>query len=264
VNPGEYVRMYEVEDRHWWYVALHELVLAAIRRESQRLGRPLDVLDAGCGTGRLCQLLGREGHRVVGCDRSDEALRLCRQRGLSDVFVADLNDLELAPDSFDVVTSMDVLYHVGIRDDVAVLHRLRRGLRPGGLLLLNLVALELLRSTHDVAVQTRERYTRRELCRRVRDAGLRVERASYRVALLFPLVATVRLASRLGPRARGSPEEIPSDVAQAPAALNALLLGLMRLENRLLDRHALPIGSSLFLHARKPAEPPPRGGAGLP
>jgi SAM-dependent methyltransferase len=166
------------------------------------------------------------------------------------VFEADLNVFTPAPESFDVVASMDVLYHTGVTDDVAVLRRLRHGLRPGGLLLLNLVALEFLRSSHDLAVHTRERYTRGELLRRVRDAGLDVEWASYRVSLLFPLVAGARLASRLLPPA--GPGQARSDVALPPAAVNALLLGVTRLENRLLARCPLPLGSSVFVRARRP------------
>ncbi len=247
--------MFEVEDRHWWYVGLHRLVLRAVRAEARRLGRPLELLDAGCGTGRLCQLLAAEGHRVAGCDASPEALALARQRGVEGLFAADLNAFEPAAGRYDVITSIDVLYHAGIADDVAVLRRLGAGLRPGGLLVLNLVAFEFLRSTHDVAVHTRERYTRPLLRRRLEAAGLQVERASYRVCLPFPLVAASRLWAR---RARGGarpPGEVVSDVRPPGRAANALLLGAMRLENLLLARVALPFGSSVFALARRPAAP---------
>ena len=81
MNQVEYVRMYEAEERHWWYVGLHQLILATIQQESRRLGRPLAIFDAGCGTGRLCQLMSQQGHQVSGCDISEEAMRLCRVRG---------------------------------------------------------------------------------------------------------------------------------------------------------------------------------------
>ena len=266
MNDREYLRMYEVEDRHWWYVALHELVLEIVAAEARRHGRPLDVFDAGCGTGRLCELLARAGHRVSGCDRSGEAIRLCRRRGLTAVEQADLATFALAPDAHDVITSIDVLYHAGVADDVALLRRLARGLRPGGALVVNVVAHEFLRSTHDVAVHTRERYTRRSLCERVRAAGLEVARATYRVGLLFPLVAAHRSASRLRAR-RAPPEDVPSDVAMPPTAVNRLLLAVMRVENAILRRRALPVGSSAFVVARRPSAPPPgpgglRGGGG--
>lgn len=244
--------MFEAEDRHWWYVGLHELVLAAVRAEARRRGRPLDVLDAGCGTGRLCELLAGEGHRVAGCDASPEALALARRRGVAGLFRADLNSFAPARARLDVVTAIDVLYHAGIADDVAVLRRLREGLRPGGLLVLNLVAFEFLRSTHDVAVHTRERYTRPLLRRRLEAAGLEIERLGYRVCLPFPLVAASRLWARRARDGAAPPEAVVSDVRLPGRAANALLLGVARLENRLQRRASLPFGSSVFALARRP------------
>lgn len=253
MNPGEYIRMYEVEDSHWWYVGLHELILAIIKNMAQP-GQTLDIFDAGCGTGRLCQLLQEQGHRVTGCDASGEAVRLCRQRGIDGVYQADLNSIELEPESVDVITSIDVLYHTGISDDVAVLQRLQRALRPGGLLILNLVAHEFLRSTHDIAVHTRERYTRKSACGRLHAAGFDILAATYRVSILFPFIAAYRLLLRLVRQRGVDPEKISSDVSLPHPVINALLLKSIKLENLFLKTTTLPIGSSIFVVARKPHE----------
>ncbi len=252
MNPAEYMRMFESEDSHWWYVGLHELILRHVADESGRLGRRPRILDAGCGTGRLCQLMSSYGD-VDGVDASPEALECCRERGVP-ATRCDLNDLELEPGSYDIITSIDVLYHRGIRDDVAVLERLRSGLRPGGMLLINLVAHEFLRSTHDVAVHTRERYTIKLLTERLERAGFEIDRITYRVALLFPLIAAYRiLAGKFANRSvQGT--DVASDVALPHPLVNGLLLKSLRLENRLLaTRASLPSGSSLFAVARKPA-----------
>ncbi len=244
--------MYEAEDRHWWYVGLHRLILATIRQESLRLGRPLRIFDAGCGTGRLCQLMAMQGHEVSGCDLSEEALRLCRLRGIDTVFRADLNGIEPEPATFDVITSIDVLYHAAVSDDVPVMRRLRNGLRPGGMLILNLVAHEFLRSTHDLAVHTRERYTRPMLRERLDRAGFETVWATYRVAGLFPLVAAYRLLTRFLHRRRAPSDEVASDVSLPHPLINTLLLKAIEAENLLLKVSPLPIGSSLFVVARKP------------
>lgn len=244
--------MFEAEEQHWWYAGLHALILTCIRRESQRLGRPLVIFDAGCGTGRLVQLMQQEGHRVEGCDAEEEALRFCRQRGLDSVGLADLNTLELAPAAYDVITSIDVLYHTAIRDDRAVMARLRRGLRPGGMLILNLVAHEFLRSTHDIAVHTRERYTRGMLCERLRESGFTIECSTYRVSFLFPFIAAYRILARLAHRSTTVPQDVVSDVSPPNRHLNALMMSIMRFENTLLKAVTLPCGSSLFVVARTP------------
>ena len=158
MNLAEYRRMFEVEDIHWWYVGLHDLILRSVKMESHLIGRPLQILDAGCGTGRLLQRLSEYGD-AEGCDASEEAVRYCHMRGVK-AEVADLNELHLKADSYDVITSIDVLYHAGIKDDVDVLKRFYTGLKPGGVLIINLVAFESLRSSHDIAVHTRERYSR--------------------------------------------------------------------------------------------------------
>lgn len=251
MNQVEYTRMYEVEERHWWYVGLHELILATIRRESRRLGRPLDIFDAGCGTGRLCQLMTAQGHRVSGCDFSEEALRLCRLRGIETMVVADLNSIELDPGTFDVITSIDVLYHRGVIDDVAVMRRLWRGLKPGGVLILNLVAHEFLRSTHDIAVHTRERYTLHMICERLKSAGFEIAFATYRISILFPFIALYRRLLRLAVSGKVDPGEVASDVSLPHRFINALLLKIITLENKFFRVAALPFGSSVFVVARK-------------
>lgn len=248
MNRAEYRRMYEAEDCHWWYVGLHELILDHVRQERQRVGRPLRILDAGCGTGRLCQLMSPYGE-VEGLDASQEAVQFCHQRGV-DATVANLNEVRLEPERYDLITSIDVLYHAGIRDDVAVLKQFARALQPGGLLILNLVAFEFLRSSHDVAVHTRERYTRPLLVQRLASAGFRNSYLSYRVTLLFPLIAAYRLAARLV-LSRQAPRDTVSDVAVPSPLVNKLLLASIRMENRLLGHCPLPFGSSLLAVARK-------------
>lgn len=249
MNRREYLQMYEVEDYHWWYVTLHDLITRTVAGERLRQGRELQLLDAGCGTGRLCQLLKKFGS-VSGCDISDDALACCRERGVG-AFRADLNSLDLPPDHYDVITSIDTLYHQWISDEAAVLDAFRRALKPGGILIINLVAFESLRSSHDIAVQTRRRYTRPEVVAMLENAGFTVERASYRLGLLFPPIALVRLLRRL--TTAGTPAgEVHSDVAPLPRPLNSLLARLAGLENRIIPHFPIPLGTSIFAVGRRP------------
>jgi SAM-dependent methyltransferase len=247
MNCVEYRRMFEAEDSHWWYVGLHELIMHHVEVESERIGLPLKILDAGCGTGRLLQLMSRYGD-VAGIDASEEAINYCQIRGVP-ASLADLNEMQLESASFDLITSIDVLYHTGVKDDVDVLKRFHAALKPGGMLLLNLVAHEFLRSSHDIAVHTRERYTRHILQQRIRLAGFFPEYASYRVCSLFPFIAGYRLLHQGGDATdKGA---VASDVAVPHPMINAFLLGVIRFENRMLKQCALPFGSSVFLCARK-------------
>jgi 2-polyprenyl-3-methyl-5-hydroxy-6-metoxy-1,4-benzoquinol methylase len=253
MNPREYRQMYRVEDFHWWYVALHELITSVVARE-QAGADQLRILDAGCGTGRLCQVLERFGS-VSGCDMSDEALECCRERGLTEVFKADLNSAVFPSAHYDIITSIDTLYHKAIEDESAILSRFHDALKPGGLLIINLVAHEFLRSTHDIAVHTRRRYTRKEVVALLESCGFTVEMATYRLGFLFPQIASYRLLRRWL-NFKSDAAEVASDVHAPDPLINRFLLGLARLENRLILKSSIPFGTSVFAVGKKPFTSP--------
>lgn len=244
----EYQRMREAEDRHWWYVGLHDLVLGRIRREAGRCRRSLNILDAGCGTGRLCQLMQPFGS-VTGCDAHPLAITATVNRGVRNVFPCDLVSGELAVEEYDLITCMDVLYHRRVTDDAAVLRNLRRALRPGGLLLVNVAAFECLRGAHDVAVHTQRRYRHRELVRLLETAGLEIESISYRLPLFMVPALLWRHASRCCMRQDADHSDM---IRECPGGVNCTLASLIRMENRLLlAGWQMPFGTSLFASARR-------------
>lgn len=246
----EYRRMREAEDSHWWYVALHELVLEFARSEKGRLGRPLAMLDAGCGTGRLCELLSPFGE-VTGCDIHPLAIEAATRRGVGRVLRRDVARDDLGDEEFDLITVMDVLYHRMVGNELAAFQNLRRALRPGGLLLLQVPALECLRGAHDLAVHTRRRYRRREVVRMLRGAGFRNVWATCRLLPLFPVALVWRILSRVIARLAGD-GNVDSDVRVPPPLINRLLLGCMRIENRVVAAGCrLPLGTSVFAVAWK-------------
>lgn len=105
-----------------------EARVAALHREG------LSLLDVGCGTGWLCERLDRYGD-ITGTDLADEVLVRASARLPSVRFVAgNFLELPFAPESFDVVVSVDVLSHFA--DQPAFLARVAGLLRPAGILLL--------------------------------------------------------------------------------------------------------------------------------
>ena len=247
MNKAEYEAMYHVEDTLWWYVGMRRIGEAVL---NGRLQPGMRILDAGCGTGGNLRWLTRYG-TAYGIDLAPEAMDFCRARNLTTVTRASVLDLPFPDRSFDLVTSFDVIYHLGVADDVAALREIRRVLKPGGAALVRVPALELLRSEHDAAVHTRQRYSLAELTQKAERAGLEVERASYVNALLFPLAA----ASRLLARWRGGADEQHehrSDVRPASPVVNALFGTALDLEATLLARWDFPVGLSALAVVRRP------------
>jgi SAM-dependent methyltransferase len=241
----EYTNMFVLEDRFWWYRGIHDLILGYLRK---RASARLHILDAGCGTGKLMTLLEPLGE-VTGIDASEQAVQYCRERGLSRVEIVDLN--EWSPGAaYDVITCIDVLCHESVRDIGSVLDQFQRGLRPGGTLILNLPAFESLRREHDAVVQTVRRLREEELLPLLRAKGFEIVLSTYRLPALY---YAIRVRKALAPpREQAAPE---SDLKMISPLLDALLWWMHWLENRaILAGSRFPVGSSLFVVARKPAE----------
>lgn len=112
-----------------------------------------DVLELGCGTGRVAVPLARGGLRVTGLDRApamlDRARALARAAGADARWVeGDMTRLAPGPDSalpaadrFDVVLiALNSLLHLHERADLeALLAGVRARLRPGGVFALSIM-----------------------------------------------------------------------------------------------------------------------------
>jgi SAM-dependent methyltransferase len=254
MEPNEYEVMARVEEGHWWYRALRDMLSHALAGLDPPLPRHARVLDAGCGTGANLKLLAAllDPSYLGGFDLS--ALAVERARAAvprADVYTGDLRRPEVRVEPLDLVISMDVVCIPGVEASMSGLRRLAEALTPGGLLALHLPAHPWLYSRHDVAVHTSERYTQADVRDLMKALGLEVERLTYRVSLLFPLVVAARLGRLRRP---GAPAAgVRSDLHHVPGPmLNRLLLATTRLENPLIAAGwRLPWGSSVLAIGRK-------------
>ena len=249
MQPEEYGVMFRVEETHWWYQALHQVIFQTLESELPDW-RDKEILDAGCGTGSILKQLGNPA-KNVGVDLAPEAVSFCRQRGLNNVQQADICALPFANTSFDVVICSSVLYHQWVKDPAVAVRELHRVLRPGGLLLLNVPALRFLHSAHDEAVMTAHRFKKSEIRQLLRDNGFAIRRLTYWTTLLFPLAV---IARTLGGSSTGRDFNSAAD-----SVSHRLFQQIMALEFRLLKRTSLPIGVALLAAARKQGPGKPNG-----
>ncbi len=244
MRPAELTKMFELEDTYWWFVARRELVRELLLRYRPARDE-IAVLDVGCGTGATLKAIGDLG-TVVGIDRSPEALQFCQTRGLSKLARAKAEELPVASGSVDVVLALDLLEH--IQDDAAAARELARVLRSGGVLLATVPAGPELWSEHDEALAHLRRYRAARLRRILVDAGFDIQKLSPVITTLLLPIAALRLAQRIFPRKKGTPETafiIP------PRPINWLLRKILRLERLWLRRFNFPVGVSLVAVARK-------------
>jgi len=240
-----YDELWELEQRHWWFLARRHIVWSLVSRYVEgECDRRLRICDLGCGTGGNLAALA-EKHDVAGVEYSPQALKYA-QRHLGDrVRQGSLPDgVDLPDESFDVVLLTDVLEH--IENDTGSANTAMRLLRPGGIVVATVPAYQWLYSPRDARHHHFRRYGKQQFRALWKQTDSEILALSHYNSLLFPPAAAVRCWSKFV--AEGS--EI-NDLALPPRPINRLLARLMQSESSLLGRVPLPFGLSLIAAVRK-------------
>jgi SAM-dependent methyltransferase len=241
----EYDRLRRVEDRMWWFAAIHANLIMLYRQAMPHLPMTSRLLDAGCGTGGFLARLGHEMPETptIGVDADQTACCWAAEKSARPVCAGSVNALPFADAAFATIISVDVLCHRHV-DEAQALGQFHRCLAANGTLILNLPAYRWLMSRHDTAVYNARRYTRKEVIGLLRAAGFRPIFASYWNIVLFPLMVMTR---KLLPTGSGSDVKLQSGPVEAMCrAATALERALMRRGVR------FPFGGSVLAVATKP------------
>ena len=198
VDPAELAKFSDLAHR-WWdteseFRPLHQI--NPLRLNWIADIAPIDgqrVLDVGCGGGILADAMARRGAEVLGIDLATKALRVAQLHALEAqtprVQYREISAEALAaeqPESFDVVTCMEMLEHVP--DPSSVVRACARLVKPGGHVFFSTInrnpksflfaivgaeyVLKLLpKGTHEYAKFIRPS----ELARYAREAGLELQ-----------------------------------------------------------------------------------------
>lgn len=241
MRSNEYATMFRVEETHWWYNALQQLIFQTLEAELSDW-REREILDAGCGTGAILKRLGNP-EKNVGIDLAPEALAFCRERGLNNVRQADICALPFADASFDAVICSSVLYHQWVGDVEGALREMHRVLRLGGVLLINVPAFRFLHSPHDEAVMTARRFRKAEVRELLRKQNFKIRRLTYWTTFLFPFAVAARTLG--GSKTGRDFETAENSLAQR------LFSKVMKLELPVLRTVSLPFGVALFAVGKK-------------
>ena len=140
-DPAELEKFAALAHR-WWdatseFKPLHEinpLRLGFIDGIASLQGKR--VLDVGCGGGILSESMSQLGAQVVGIDLGEKALKVAQLHSLESGVQVDYRLVAVerlaaeSPESFDVVTCMEMLEHVP--DPAAIVAACSRLVKPGG------------------------------------------------------------------------------------------------------------------------------------
>ena len=110
--------------------------LAALDELARELSPGAAVLDLGCGAGVPATRRLAQRFAVTGVDLSTRQLELARQHVPAANFLkADMTDLSFAPEAFAAVVAFHSIIHLPRAEHPALLGKIRRWLKPGGVFL---------------------------------------------------------------------------------------------------------------------------------
>lgn len=241
MNKEEYKNIFENEYSHWWYRILDDLVEYYVKIYNHK--NSINILDAGCGTGRIISKLSKYGN-TFGIDASPIAIEICQSKGLTNVKIADLNEWQ-SEKEFDVIISLDVLYHQSFINIDKIIKSFHNSLRSNGVLILNLPAFNALKRQHDIVVGGNKRFRMKDIERLLVQNGFNVFTKSYRYPLLFKFILLRKLFFNKN-------NKVSSDLEPVYQPLDKLLYLVHKLENEIIKMgFSIPYGSSLFIVAKK-------------
>lgn len=245
MNDAEFANINALEESMWWFRGQRKILNQLLDPLAPGHRR---ALEAGCGTGyQAREFTRRYGWQVTPLDLSAEGLRHGQRLGVERLVQGDLQCLPFAAGTFDAVLSLDVIVHFPAGEESRAFAELARVLRPGGLFVVRVSALKMLRSRHSVFTHEKQRFTAGHLRRCATNAGIEALRITYANSFLVP-VAWFKF--RIWEPLTNAPPA--SGVAPLPAWLDALFGNALAAEAALIGRGVnLPLGQSVLLVGRK-------------
>ncbi|MHA2028369.1 MAG: class I SAM-dependent methyltransferase [Candidatus Kariarchaeaceae archaeon] len=234
-------KYHRMETRNWWFVTRREIILKFLAKEK----KSSNILEIGCSGGLLYSLLVNNGfNSLTGIDISENAINLCKKRGLTNTYVMNGANTEFEDDKFDIIIASDVLEH--IHDDKSAIYEWKRILKHDGKLILFVPAFYSLWSNRDVVNHHFRRYGKNELKHLIQSEAFIIENLSFwNFTLFFPVIILNKILKKFNHQSRDNKKDL-SDSYSIPSFLNLALLAILRIENWFLSRIKFPTGVSLF------------------
>lgn len=247
-------KYYSADEASWWFLARRDIIWKLIKK--MPFGKDVKILDYGCGGGYIIRFLNKKGYKdIYGAETSGDAVKSCRESGLTKVFLDDDASLKSQEGLFDVIIASDVIEH--IRDDKEAIRKWKKFLKPGGFIIIFAPAFGFLWGAHDKENYHFRRYNAREIKHLLETEGFSVDRISYwNFALFFPVVAmtiTKKIIGFIVPLNKKSNRPMLGFLnISPPRFINMPLSFMLKTENIFLSRLGinLPFGMSVFAVAK--------------
>lgn len=216
---------------NWYY----QSKLVAVRKHLQDINTASILVDVGAGSGFF-------GLNLDSSVRT-ESLHFIDPEYAFKVpsSVASCNTHNECPHiSGDTYLFIDVLEHV--TNDVELLTHYVEEANAGAKFALSVPAFMALWSPHDVFLEHKKRYTKRELEQVAANAGLQVTNSYYLFSFLTPLIYVIRKIKNLG-------SNVTSDMKNFPSIVNTILSVICKFEHKFFENKLF--GLTVIVFAEK-------------
>jgi len=236
-------KYHSLEETHWWFESRRDVIFNLIRLENKKS----KILEIGCSGGPLLNFLKGKGfENVYGVDISKEAIGICKQKGLKNIFVMDGSNTKFKDQEFDIIIASDVLEH--ILDDQKAVKEWHRILKVDGKVIVFVPAFNFLQSSHDLINHHHRRYTKDQLIRIIKKSNFEITKSSYWNFVLFFPALFFRLFQNFFKR----DDSVNKDhLFILNPLLNYILILLLKFENIILNFLKYPFGVSVFVVGKK-------------
>ncbi|MFC1571228.1 class I SAM-dependent methyltransferase [Candidatus Margulisiibacteriota bacterium] len=218
-------------ENDFWTVNKNTVLLGLIKDKK-------NVLEIGCGKATFLRELAKKGIQCEGIDFSKNCLAAAKEicRGYNvNLFYGDFMEYHFDK-KYDCIVLSGVIEHIA--DDKLCLLKVKDLLVAGGQIVLLTSAHPFLYSCFDRVVNHYRRYSKRQLLKLLRSAGLSLKSIRYWDMLAFPYLLLVRLFERI----------LLNEAELNKMSQNRIFMWWFRhFENRL----SFPLGVNLIAVAKK-------------
>ena len=235
-------------DFHFWFQWRLMAMLRQFRRLNVPMNEELKVLEVGSGTGLLrTQVESATNWIVDGADLNVHALSQARRSRGKNMLYDVLDEYALFVEAYDIVIVFDILEHID--NTKPFLTSVLRHVAPGGLVLLNVPALQTFYSTYDESMGHIRRYEKKTLSKEFKDLNFEIEDMCYWGMSMLPLLVVRKLmmtAKQTNPETIKAGFSFPGVFGSFP---HVVLRAIARMETTMFSKP--PLGTSLLMVGRK-------------
>lgn len=190
---ANYNKNAQIEDRSFWFRHRNQCIVDLAKKFV-----PNQVFwDIGGGNGFVTKGLTEAGFEAVLVEPGIQAVLNAKKRELPHIICSTFQDIGIKETSISALGFFDVLEHIDDQDDF--LSKIRRLLRPDGMVFLTVPAYQFLWSREDIDAGHFRRYTRKKLHKVLKNNGFNIVFSSHFFSVLpIPVFLMRSLPSRLG------------------------------------------------------------------